>query len=389
MSLPQVIIIQGSGGLARTTAIDDSVCGLIVSGAAVAGKVTLGEAYMLTSPDDIATLGIVAASNPEAYQHLNDFYSHVPEGTQLWLMVIPDTVVLADLADKTKAYAPKLLDAAAGSIKLLAITRKPAAGYVPTIVENLDQDVITALTKLKELKDDYAAKHMPFSAILPGLGFTAASVDASKNLRELTVNTASIVSFSSRSTGQPSVGLVLGKLASVAVQHSIGAVKDGDIGINDSYYPDGSTYLSLLSKLEALHDKGYILSRKYVGKSGYYLTGDPVCAPTSNDINRIGLQRVYDKASRIAYNVYIDALLDDIEVDSATGKLPASVCAYYESLVENAIKQLMQNEISGVKAIIDVNQNIIKTGKFAIKLRIVPLGLIESIEINLGFTTSI
>lgn len=388
MSLPNITIIQGTGGLGRTLSIEDSVSGLLLSGIATA-NIGLLEAKMITSEDDLATLAILDADNHLAYSEIKAFYKHAPRGTKLWIMLAADTVVLADYADKTKEYAKKLLEAANGNIKLLGLNRIPPAGYTPTRANNFDGDVVTAIANLKLLQADFAAKHAPFTALLPHLGFVSADVDDTKDLRTLTSNGVGVVSFCETNDGAPAVGLVLGKMAAVAVQHSPGAVRDGDLLIDAAYYPDATTQASLLGKLEALADKGLILGRTYVGKSGYYLTGDPNCAPKSDDINRLGLQRVFDKASRIAYNVYVDELLSDVEVDATTGQLSSATCAYFESIIENAINQQMQNEISGTAAVIEADQNIITSGKLAVKLKIVPLGLIEAIEVTIGFTTEL
>lgn len=72
MGLPNVSIVLGNGNLGRVPLTDDGVAGLILTGAAVAGKLDLNKGYVLASAADLVTLGISEANNPLASKEIKD-----------------------------------------------------------------------------------------------------------------------------------------------------------------------------------------------------------------------------------------------------------------------------------------------------------------------------
>ena len=73
MALPNVTINLEDGNLGRIAQSDDGVAGLILTGAAVAGKLELNRVYLINSTRDIAKLGITAENNPLAHKDLTAF----------------------------------------------------------------------------------------------------------------------------------------------------------------------------------------------------------------------------------------------------------------------------------------------------------------------------
>ena len=133
-----------------------------------------------------------------------------------------------------------------------------------------------------------------------------------------------------------------------------------------------------------MHDAGYIIYRYFVGRNGYYFSDDPTAAPLSDDYSNITSGRVIDKAIILAYNAYIDEILDSVQIDD-DGYLPQAVCTYYERLVENAVAVAMNGEISDFRAFIDPKQNILSSSMLSINCRIRPKGVLRDIIVNLGF----
>ena len=63
MGLPKVNIKLGNGNLGQSSATDDGVAGLILTGKAVEGQLELNKSYQLSSTRDLATLGITEENN--------------------------------------------------------------------------------------------------------------------------------------------------------------------------------------------------------------------------------------------------------------------------------------------------------------------------------------
>jgi hypothetical protein len=144
--------------------------------------------------------------------------------------------------------------------------------------------------------------------------------------------------------------------------------------------------------LGVLHDKGYVFLRKIPTKSGLYFNSDPVCAPLSNDYNSISRSRAILKAVRLTNEVYSDYINDDPELNPATGKINVAEAKALQEAIEKKIGDNMlsgEKEISGVKATVDENSNIIQTKRQAIRLQIVPKGSLEGIDVALSYATTI
>jgi len=188
------------------------------------------------------------------------------------------------------------------------------------------------------------------------------------------------------------VGLVLGRLAKNPVQRNIGRVKDGDLGIQAAFLTGQTTDIKdiALASLDALHDKGYIFPRKFQGKNGYYFNDDPTASPLSDDYSSVARGRIIDKALTLAYTTYVEEILDDLQVDTVTGRIAAAVIKDYQAKIKSVLDLEMtaKDEVSNVTVTIDPKQNVLSTNKVVISLKILPKFYSKEIAVTLGFTTS-
>jgi hypothetical protein len=384
MALPKVAITLGNGNLGASVATDDGVAGLVLTGVATAG-LPLGTPKVIFSLSEAQDLGILATGgNANAYRHIREFYDMAGEGAELYIMTVADTVTLTQMADLTNATgATKLLDAAQGRIRLLGLTRNPAASYIPGLTDGLDKDSLDAITKAQQLALAYGAQYKPVRVLIEGRKLDTTNLATLKDLRTYTANHAGVVIGSTTNDGSASVGLVLGRAASIPVQRNIGRVKDGALPILSAYV--NTTKAEDLTSGDLLHDKGYIFLRTFVGRSGYYLNDDPMCAPVTDDYSQLALGRVIDKATMIAYQTYVEELNDEITIDES-GKISIPVIKYLQNKIESAVNLAMVDEISSFSAYIDADQNVLSTGKLTVKAAIVPMGYTKTIEVLLGFT---
>jgi hypothetical protein len=384
MGLPKVAITLGNGNLGTSVATDDGVAGLVLTGIAT-GSLALNTPKLIFSLSDAISLGILATgTNISAYRHIKEFYDLAGDGAQLYIMLVADTVTLTQMADITNATgAVKLLDAAQGRIRLLGITRNPPGAYIPALTDGLDKDSLDAVTKAQQLALAYATQYKPVRVLIEGRKLDTTNFATLKDLHTYTANHAGIVVGSTTNDGSASVGLVLGRAASIPVQRNIGRVKDGALPILSAYVNTVKT--EELTSGDLLHDKGYIFLRTFVGRSGYYLNDDPMCVSVTDDYSQLALGRVIDKASIVAYQTYVEELNDEITIDE-NGKISVPVIKYLQNKIESAVNLAMVDEISSFSAYIDANQNVLSTGKLTVKAVIVPMGYTKTIEVLLGFT---
>ena len=387
MSLPNVNIEILNNQLGAVSPSDDGIMGIILSGVAIAG-IGLLDPKQIFSIEDAEALGLDQAydttNGVDVHQQVSEFYSRAPRGTQLWVMLVSRTSTMADVCDRTNNLARVLLDRAP-QISMWGINRIPDAGYIPTYTDGIDDDVNAAVLNAHALCEEYAANNRPFRFLVGARDFQGVPANL-RDFRQNTNNRGAGVLGSVRTSGEPAVGFTLGQFANRPVQRNIGRVKDGDAGLAAAYLSDGNTIETYEGAWGSIHDKGYIFFRKFEGRNGYFFNDDPSCAPLTDDYSSLARGRVIDKAHKIAYNTFVNELLDDLTVDE-NGFMDPAIAKDYQQRIENAIGLIMlPDEISGVRCRIDPAQNLNATDTVKIeKLGVRPKSYSKYIDIPLGF----
>lgn len=389
MSLPNVNITLGNGNIGTVTLSDDSIAGLILTGKAVGSTLALDKVYILAGTSDLKKCNITKENNPLLYKDIMAFYTAAGDGAELHLLVVEEDTTLTEIcAMDDGAPLKKLIDSAAGRIRLVGINVNPGSTYEATVTKCIDQDVVTAVTAAQQVVDNYMEKIAPFVVLLPALAWNG-ETSGLYQPREGSQNCVSVVMASDGKAGEgkfysAAIGQVLGRLATCAVNISIARVRDGSIAA-EGWLTDGKTPEEDYSLWNTLHDAGYIFYRTFIGKNGYYLNDDPTAVATTDDYHRLSLTRVIQKALVICYKTYIDEIMDSIEVDPDTGQVPTAMCKYYEQLIIRNINVNMEGEISGFTAYVDPAQDLISTNSLKIQAKIVPTALLKEINVDLSF----
>jgi hypothetical protein len=387
MALPKITINLANGQLGRVAQTSDGIAGMILTGAAVEGKLALNKVYQLSSTRDLVKHGITAENNPLVYKDVTKFYAKAGDGAELHLLIVSEATTLTQMS-AVDADSPihKLIDSANGRIRLVGLNRIPAEGYEANTANfGIDRDAITAGEAMQAVAVSYEKKIDPFRVLMPGLLWDGTTENLFKP-RESTYNRVGYVLASDQMIGtvaSASIGEALGMLSAIPVHHNLGRVKNGQAAafgqLTDGQTPDDHAAIA-----NALHDAGYIFYRRYKRRNGYYYNDDTTAAPLTDDYSNLTNGRVIDKAVILTYNAYIDEILDSVVVDDE-GYLPQAVCTYYERLIENAVAVTMNGEISGFEAYIDPKQNILSSSLMDITCRIRPVGYLRDIVVNLGF----
>lgn len=391
MGLPGVKINVLNGQLGIVGTSEDAVMGLIGCGVST-DDIALNEPKQIFSLADLEALGIDAEyaseNNTDIYAQVADFYSKAGNGRELWVMIVSSATLMQNMVDLNGTIATTLIEVANGRLRMIGVTRSPEPSYTATYENGFDDDAYEAVLKAEELVRSYRAMNIPFRVLVEGRDFQG-DPTALVNLREGSQNGVGVVLDGLKSESKAAaVGRALGQFANRPVQRNIGRVKDGDINEANAYFSDGSPIEDYsVGQWGAIHDKGYIFLRKFFGRSGYFYNDDPAATLITDDYNALALGRVIDKAQRIAYVTYINELLDDLEINPANGQLNPAVIKSYQARIENAINLSMTNaeEISGVRAVLEPDQNVLSTNKVQVKLFIVPKGYSKEIEVDLGF----
>lgn len=392
MQLPRVKIQFLNGQLGTVGESPDGLMALICGASAVTGKLELNTVYPVTSMDDLAALGVTEANNATLYKQVKEFYDEAESGTKLILYPVSantKATLLCDYTNMTEGFARDLITRQNGALRGIGVAGINTGG---TSVSNdgLDSDVFTALPKAQQLAEWATSElYAPLFFTLEGGGY-----DETKELKDLTGEKYNRVCVVIGDTVKDSkgacVGTLLGRIASIPVQRNIGRVKDGSLFPLEMYVGTKKIEESG-STISAIFEKGYIVARKHVGRSGYYFADDQMACDPTDDYAHITNRRVIDKAYRIAYDIMLEELLDELDLN-ADGTMQYAIVKSWQQMLENAINRQMtaNGELSatdgeGCKCYIDAEQNVVSTSRIEVILKVRPHGYSRYIDVNLGF----
>ena len=397
MALPRVKISFENGALGGVAPSEDGVCGLVAYATAVSTTFALNTPYLITKLAGLEALGVTSEAtgvNAALYKTVKEFYSEAPDGTKLWVMGVAASTSIANLTDKANNIISPLLRAARGSINILML--KLASAAEPTMSGSIDGAVLTAVTNLQALAEDWTENcYAPFMCLVEALSYNGVAA----SLPDLTARSDNrvgvVLGDSVSGSAGAAVGLVAGRLAAEPVQRSLARVRSGAIKAEAMYI---GTNLAELGDPDVANDLGYIVPRTFVGKSGYYWSDDHLATEASDDYCAIPRRRVIDKAYRITYKTIVDEVAENVPVN-AEGKLAAFHCKGVETSVESAIVNSMTSEGNlgndpdnasdlGVQCYIDPDQNILATSRLEVNLKVKPHGYSKYIDVKLGFKTA-
>lgn len=413
---PTTTTTIASGTLGKVEATEDGTSLLVVSGIAVGGKFALGDVlgpFLQTS--DAEALGIDAAydtaNSTIAYKHIKDFYDEClalgVTGVKLYVMVVAmtQTLTITSTLATANGYQKAIL-AAEGNIRLVGLTFTPDGTYTPAYTTGLENDLHSSLTQIKLTAEAHRVAKMPYRVLVEGRNFQG-TITALKDMRAAgttpALNRAGLVIGNDWEYGAgggtykskyASVGTALGRAAAVKVNRNIGRVKSGAlVSIVTGGLSNGSKINTFTSThLDLLNDTGHIFPTKHVKKSGFYWNDDPMLCVATDKAAQLTLGRATDKMDVIIHATNIEEILDEIEVDPATGKLDATTVKHYEGLLEDAINDQMggsNKEISGLRVYVDPDQNIIKTSALTELNKAVPTGILRKINTTIELVSSL
>lgn len=390
--LPRVKIQFLNGLLGTVGESADGLLALICGASAVANKLALNSIYEVRSMDDLAELGVTEQNNAVLYKQVSEFYDEAGSGVKLILYPVAPATTATFICDYTKTaegYARDLITRMNGALRGIGVAGVNSNSSAAS-TNGLDPDVFTALPKAQQLAEWATTElYAPLFFAIEGRAY-----DASKELKNLSAeeNNRCLVAIGdtvTNSTGA-AIGTLLGRIASIPVQRNIGRVKDGSLFPLEMYVGAKKVEESN-SVIASIFDKGYIVPRKHVGRSGYFYADDPMACDPTDDYAHLANRRVIDKAYRIAYDTMLNELLDEIDLNE-DGTMQHAVIKSWQQTLENAINRQMtaNGELSatdgeGCQVYINEKQNVVSTSKIELTLKVRPHGYARYIDVNLGF----
>lgn len=375
MSLPKVSILYSNGNLLQDVDAVDGIAALCGTGS-TAGL--LGVPKTVYSLEDAEGQGFTEAAEPDMYRHLKEFYSELAGNQELHIMVVPNTMTMAQMLDNTnEAGAKKLITDAQGKVRLLGVFHKPAAGYNGG-ADFIDSQVAAAILNAKGFAQARLTELVPLRVLIEG---RVQNPQANNTLQPKTSSNgfAGVVLGGTRNDGSASVGLALGRAVKYGAHVKLGKVANGPLSISTAYI--GDKQIKDVLNLTELHNAGFISFMQHPQKAGFYFGIDRMSS--TDDYRLLAYGRVVDKAAVIAAAVYVEDLEGEVAVD-AEGKIDASVLSHLEAKIRQQINLSMADQISALIVYINPSQDVINTGKLTIKLRVRPFGYTSFIDIDLG-----
>lgn len=404
---PEVNVLLGNGQLGKELDSADGAALLVLS--APVGY-TLGATlfYSLRDAEVAGATDILDVTNTAlVYEHIKDFYQEAGDGAPLRVLLVADTTTLANLftpGHATNTALVNRLRLESGVVRLVGVALNPAAAEVVG-ASGITADLLAAIPLAQTFANSEFVAFRPVDILLEGRLFSGTSA-AALNLRTLTAKNvavtigrdqlrvnALVTSGIAVASKFAQVGKVLGRLAAIPVQRSMGRVKDGKlVGITQASLSGGKLVSELTDgvggDLALLTGKGYIFPLIHPGKDGFFYNDDPNCAADTDDYAFIKDSRVINKAARIARATYLEELLDEVLIDPATGYLAAIEVARFQNVLKNAVERQMQAAGNIVACSVYVNpiQNVTATSKIVAVLKITKMATGREITATVEFT---
>ncbi len=379
--IPGVTINITNGALGKTVQTKDGVVGLVLTVAT--GGLISTKLFKFTSLQAAVDAGFTSAAEAFANKHISEFYAEAGDGATLYVLARANTVTMTQMLDSDATKNAKdLLDYANGDISILGVASNPS-GEATVGTDFVRADVVAAIAGAGTFIAGQRSTYRPIRVVISGRIDIATATP--QNLKSYTNNGVCVVLGSTSTDLHGAVGLACGRLAKIPVHRCIGRVKDGSLAIPAAYIGANKVDNIAIATVNNWVDKGYITIRNYPGRSGYYFSDDPTASLPTDDYTNLANGRVVDKALRIAYQVYLDEVNNEIEVDTTTGKLSADACKALEGKMEQNLRTNFAGQISGVTVYVDPDQNVLATSKIVVVIKIVPVGYSKTIEVSLGF----
>jgi hypothetical protein len=375
------------GGLAKRLPGQDHISGLIVYGQPNVNKDLLIEA------EGLASIGITPISHPVLHYHVSEYFRVNP--------VLENDGQFIEVKQLQQFAEAKIRQI--GIVDLLT----PFA------------DLQTASTTIKASLNELGNLSMPLEVVYSIHEMTAANLIALPDLHTfdnerfsvcIGQDGAGLGNYVSGIFGKKIgvIGATLGAISRANVHESIAWVEKQNLVTNT--YPkvltgnvvvareldvpafiDGTMLNSLTpAQVQSINDKGYLFLIKHIGYTGTFFNDSYTSTTLESDFATIENNRTIDKAQRGVYVKLLPKISGPLYIDSLTGQISEDSIASLEAIGSIPLEQMERDgEISGFKIYINPEQEVLTTSRLQVTLKIVPVGVLREIVVNLGFALQV
>jgi hypothetical protein len=332
MPFPGAKIEVSNGNLQQEIAVLEGVPCLEATVEQAANIHAVKQVYSL---HDAETKGITEADEPFIYSLVKEYYTELAGKQLLYLYGTAETETMADVLAVTGADGIlAALNAGNGSINLIAVARKPSAGYNAG-EEFLDTDVKAAVTAAKMLGQARQAQNSPVRIFIEGrvANETVANAFLPK---EQANGFAAVVLGGTAADGSAAVTLALARAVKYPAHVKLGSGQNGALSALQIYV--GAQAIESRLDMETLHDAGFLTFHHRAGTAGYYFGRDNMCSV--DDFRILAHGRIIDKAQRIAAQAFLPFVEDFVRLNS-DGTVNDTDASYIENVIETALRSKM------------------------------------------------
>lgn len=385
---------RAQGGLKRQVQGQDHVSALLFYGSEASQLLDLLDVYSL---EDAERNKVTLAKTPIVYYHIAEFFRVAP-GSRLLVRVAP-----SESYDGSFAEIKQMQQQAAGAIRQVGVW----LGHSNTANE----------ANLNKVCEDLVTMNMPLSAVLA----YRMTTEELNTLPTLGANAYPRVSICIAQDGgglgamlakkggadKPAVtaiGACMGAIARAGVHESIAWVEKQNMV--STAYPskeslakeldvaalvDGTLINDLTpEQQELINNKRYLFLRKHVGQAGSYWNDSFTADKPDSDYAYIENNRTIDKAVRGIYKSLLPHLSGPLRMDPKSGGISVGTTTFLETLAKDCLIQMERvGELSGFEVEIDPNQSVLGSSKLNVSVKLIPMGVLRQINVNIGFTVKI
>lgn len=187
------------------------------------------------------------------------------------------------------------------------------------------------------------------------------------------------------------IGVALGTLSKAAVHQCIAWVKNFPSGISMPALGDGTLVRTIdKGELEKLDTNRYMFLNNVVGVAGSYWNDSHTMDSPTSDYAAIESVRTMDKAVRGIRTYLTPELGGNVYIDPDTGKLQSYTVSHLETTANIPLEEMEKaGELSGYKAEIDAEQDVLSTSTIEVTIKNVPVGVVRKFKVKIGFVKSL
>lgn len=187
------------------------------------------------------------------------------------------------------------------------------------------------------------------------------------------------------------IGVALGTLSKAAVHQCIAWVKNFPSGISMPALGDGTLVRTIdKGELEKLDTNRYLFLNNVVGVTGSYWNDSHTMDSPTSDYAAIESVRTMDKAVRGIRTYLTPELGGNVYIDPNTGKLQSYTVSHLETTANIPLEEMEKaGELSGYKAEIDAEQDVLSTNTIEVTIKNVPVGVVRKFKVKIGFVKSL